>query len=306
MVTTIDLPVISHVTSASLKEPLLGLMLTLEPRRVQEVAAGMKLSLPARAQPCRTLSIETLAAPLVQALVRLVSLLGESPLLIAWVAPLLQEEIIVRLLLGPHGQQLQHLVADGPARDILTDESLLMDSRLEPPILTRLFQRLNGDLSSDNGIPITIEEAADFFKAVPSIRDKMITLQRVGLDYIRLGQQATTLSGGEAQRVKLAKELSRRATGRTLYILDEPTTGLHFDDVKKLLEVLHTLVEGGNTVLVIEHSLEVIKTADWVVDMGPEGGDGGGRVVVAGPPEQVAACRQSHTGRYLAPYLSRA
>ena len=155
-------------------------------------------------------------------------------------------------------------------------------------------------------LDMTIEEAADFFKAVPSIRDKMITLQRVGLDYIRLGQQATTLSGGEAQRVKLAKELSRRATGRTLYILDEPTTGLHFDDVKKLLEVLHALVEGGNTVLVIEHSLEVIKTADWVVDMGPEGGDGGGRVVVAGPPEQVATCRQSHTGRYLAPYLSRA
>ncbi|MEW5729280.1 MAG: excinuclease ABC subunit UvrA, partial [Pseudomonadota bacterium] len=154
-------------------------------------------------------------------------------------------------------------------------------------------------------LDMTIEEAAEFFKAVPSIRDKMLTLQRVGLDYIHLGQQATTLSGGEAQRVKLAKELSRRATGRTLYILDEPTTGLHFEDVRKLLEVLHTLVEGGNTVLVIEHNLEVIKTADWIIDMGPEGGDGGGRVVVAGTPEDVAACPESYTGRYLAPYVGR-
>lgn len=152
-------------------------------------------------------------------------------------------------------------------------------------------------------LDMTIEESADFFKAVPSIRDKMHTLQRVGLDYIHLGQQATTLSGGEAQRVKLAKELSRRATGRTLYILDEPTTGLHFEDVRKLLEVLHALVESGNTVLVIEHNLEVIKTADWIIDMGPEGGDGGGRVVVAGTPEEVAACPASHTGQYLKPYL---
>ncbi|HTH15273.1 MAG TPA: excinuclease ABC subunit UvrA [Magnetospirillum sp.] len=154
-------------------------------------------------------------------------------------------------------------------------------------------------------LDMTIEEAAEFFKAVPAIRDKMVTLQRVGLDYIHLGQQATTLSGGEAQRVKLAKELSRRATGRTLYILDEPTTGLHFEDVRKLLEVLHTLVEGGNTVLVIEHNLEVIKTADWIIDMGPEGGDGGGRVVAAGTPEEVASCAASYTGRYLAPYLGK-
>jgi excinuclease ABC, A subunit len=154
-------------------------------------------------------------------------------------------------------------------------------------------------------LDMTIEEAADFFKAVPSIRDKMLTLRSVGLDYIHLGQQATTLSGGEAQRVKLAKELSRRATGRTLYILDEPTTGLHFEDVRKLLEVLHTLVEGGNTVLVIEHNLEVIKTADWIIDMGPEGGDGGGTVVAAGTPEDVAACKDSYTGRYLAPYLGK-
>ncbi len=155
-------------------------------------------------------------------------------------------------------------------------------------------------------LDMTVEEAADFFKAVPAIRDKMETLKRVGLGYIHLGQQATTLSGGEAQRVKLAKELSRRATGGTLYILDEPTTGLHFDDVKKLLEVLHTLVEAGNTVLVIEHNLEVIKTADWILDLGPDGGTGGGQIVAQGTPEKVAANPASHTGRYLAPYLRNA
>ncbi len=154
-------------------------------------------------------------------------------------------------------------------------------------------------------LDMTVEEAALFFQAVPAIRDKMETLRRVGLDYIHLGQQATTLSGGEAQRVKLAKELSRRATGRTLYILDEPTTGLHFEDVRKLLEVLQALVESGNTVLVIEHNLEVIKTADWVIDLGPEGGSGGGRVVAAGTPEAVVVCHDSHTGRYLAPVLER-
>jgi excinuclease ABC subunit A len=154
-------------------------------------------------------------------------------------------------------------------------------------------------------LDMTIEEAAEFFKAVPSIRDKMETLCRVGLDYIHLGQQATTLSGGEAQRVKLSKELSRRATGRTLYILDEPTTGLHFEDVRKLMEVLHSLVEAGNTVLVIEHNLEVIKTADWVVDLGPEGGDGGGQIIAQGPPEVIAKTKASHTGHYLAPILKR-
>ncbi|CUW40243.1 ATPase and DNA damage recognition protein of nucleotide excision repair excinuclease UvrABC [Magnetospirillum sp. XM-1] len=154
-------------------------------------------------------------------------------------------------------------------------------------------------------LDMTVEEAADFFKAVPAIRDKMVTLQRVGLDYIHLGQQATTLSGGEAQRVKLAKELSKRSTGRTLYILDEPTTGLHFEDVRKLLEVIQALVDAGNTVLVIEHNLEVIKTADWIVDLGPEGGDGGGRIVAAGTPEDVAACAQSYTGQYLGPILGR-
>ena len=132
------------------------------------------------------------------------------------------------------------------------------------------------DKSIADVLDMTVEEGADFFKAVPSIRDKLETLARVGLGYIHIGQQATTLSGGEAQRIKLAKELSRRATGRTLYILDEPTTGLHFHDVAKLLEVLHELADAGNTVVVIEHNLEVIKTADWIIDMGPEGGDGGG------------------------------
>lgn len=152
-------------------------------------------------------------------------------------------------------------------------------------------------------LEMTVEEAAEFFKAVPSIRNKMETLERVGLGYIQVGQAATTLSGGEAQRVKLAKELSRRATGRTLYILDEPTTGLHWEDVKKLLEVLHALVDQGNTVVVIEHNLEVIKTADWIVDLGPEGGDGGGQIVAQGTPEEVASTEGSYTGAFLAPYL---
>ena len=152
-------------------------------------------------------------------------------------------------------------------------------------------------------LDMTVDEGAEFFKAVPAIRDKLVTLQQVGLGYIHVGQPATTLSGGEAQRVKLAKELSRRATGRTLYILDEPTTGLHFEDVRKLLEVLHTLVDQGNTIVVIEHNLEVIKTADWVIDLGPGGGDKGGRLVAAGTPEDVAAVPESYTGQYLAPYL---
>ncbi|MDV2987677.1 UNVERIFIED_CONTAM: excinuclease ABC subunit UvrA [Methylobacteriaceae bacterium AG10] len=154
-------------------------------------------------------------------------------------------------------------------------------------------------------LDMTVEEAADLFKAVPSIREKMETLARVGLHYVHVGQQATTLSGGEAQRVKLSKELSKRATGRTLYILDEPTTGLHFHDVAKLMEVLHELVEQGNTVVVIEHNLEVIKTADWVIDMGPEGGDGGGQVVAQGTPEEIAASTASHTGRFLREVLAR-
>ncbi|MBK5947432.1 excinuclease ABC subunit A [Rhodobacter veldkampii DSM 11550] len=152
-------------------------------------------------------------------------------------------------------------------------------------------------------LEMTVEDAQEFFKAVPAIREKMDALVEVGLGYIKVGQQATTLSGGEAQRVKLSKELSRRATGRTLYILDEPTTGLHFEDVKKLLEVLHSLVDQGNTVVVIEHNLDVVKTADWIIDIGPEGGDGGGEVVALGTPEQVAKVGRSHTGHYLAPML---
>lgn len=154
-------------------------------------------------------------------------------------------------------------------------------------------------------LDMTVEEAVDFFKAVPSIRDKMVTLSKVGLDYIHLGQQATTLSGGEAQRVKLAKELSKRATGKTIYILDEPTTGLHFDDIKKLLEVLHVLVDQGNTVVVIEHNLEVIKTADHIIDIGPEGGFKGGRIVAQGSPEKICTVQESYTGKYLKSYLQK-
>lgn len=154
-------------------------------------------------------------------------------------------------------------------------------------------------------LDMTVEDAAKFFSAVPAISSKMDTLVQVGLGYVKVGQQATTLSGGEAQRVKLAKELSKRATGRTLYILDEPTTGLHFDDVRKLLEVLHELVDAGNTVVVIEHNLDVVKTADWVLDLGPEGGDGGGRMVAAGTPEDIAANKESWTGKFLAETFRR-
>ncbi len=148
-------------------------------------------------------------------------------------------------------------------------------------------------------LDMTVDEGAEFFSAVPAIRDKMVMLRRVGLGYIKIGQQATTLSGGEAQRVKLSKELSRRSTGKTVYILDEPTTGLHFEDVRKLLEVLHALVEQGNTVIVIEHNLEIVKTADWIIDLGPGGGDKGGSVVAAGPPEKVCQVEESFTGQYL-------
>ncbi len=155
-------------------------------------------------------------------------------------------------------------------------------------------------------LDMTVEDAAEFFKAVPGIRDRMRMLEEVGLGYIKVGQQATTLSGGEAQRVKLSKELSRRATGNTLYILDEPTTGLHFEDVRKLLDVLHALVEQGNTVVVIEHNLDVIKTADWIIDLGPEGGVKGGEIVAEGTPEEVAANERSFTGQYLKPMLERA
>ncbi|MEE3165302.1 MAG: excinuclease ABC subunit UvrA, partial [Pseudomonadota bacterium] len=152
---------------------------------------------------------------------------------------------------------------------------------------------------------MTVDEAYKLFKAVPSIRDKMETLQRVGLGYIKVGQQANTLSGGEAQRVKLSKELSKRATGRTFYVLDEPTTGLHFHDIKKLLKVLHELVDQGNTVVVIEHNLDVIKTADWIIDVGPEGGDNGGKIIGQGTPEKIAALKSSYTGQFLKNVLSQ-
>jgi excinuclease ABC subunit A len=154
-------------------------------------------------------------------------------------------------------------------------------------------------------LELTVEQALVYFDAVPSIARKLQTLMDVGLSYLRLGQSATTLSGGEAQRVKLSLELSKRSTGRTFYILDEPTTGLHFQDIALLLEVLNQLVEAGNTVVVIEHNLDVIKTADWVIDMGPEGGDGGGQIVAQGTPELIAATKASHTGYYLAPVLKR-
>ena len=148
-------------------------------------------------------------------------------------------------------------------------------------------------------LDMTADEALDFFENLPRIREKVATLVEVGLGYIKLGQSSTTLSGGEAQRVKLATELSRRSTGRTMYILDEPTTGLHMYDVHKLLEVLQKLVDAGNTVLVIEHNLDVIKTADHIIDLGPEGGDGGGKILICGTPEEVAACPESYTGQYL-------
>jgi excinuclease ABC subunit A len=155
-------------------------------------------------------------------------------------------------------------------------------------------------------LDMPIEEAATFFEAIPAIHRHLKTLVDVGLGYVRLGQPATTLSGGEAQRVKLASELQRRSTGRTIYVLDEPTTGLHFEDIRKLLGVLTKLVESGNTVIVIEHNLDVIKSADWLIDMGPEGGSGGGAIVATGSPDQVAANDKSYTGQFLKPFLARA
>ena len=161
------------------------------------------------------------------------------------------------------------------------------------------------DKSIADVLDMTVEDAAEFFKAVPSIRDKMETLKDVGLTYIKVGQQANTLSGGEAQRVKLSKELSKRSTGKTLYILDEPTTGLHFEDVRKLLEVLHKLVDQGNTVVVIEHNLDVIKTADYIIDIGPEGGHKGGEIIAQGTPEDISKAKGSYTGLYLKPMLGK-
>ena len=150
---------------------------------------------------------------------------------------------------------------------------------------------------------VTVEDAVDFFENVPSVRRKIETLNDVGLSYIKLGQPSTELSGGEAQRIKLATELSKRSTGKTIYILDEPTTGLHFADVHKLVDILHKLAEGGNTVVVIEHNLDVIKTADYIIDMGPEGGDRGGTVIAKGTPEEVAKVKKSYTGQYVKKYL---
>lgn len=155
------------------------------------------------------------------------------------------------------------------------------------------------DKSIADVLDLTVDEAYKFFDAIPSIKSRLDLLRQVGLGYIKLGQPATTLSGGEAQRIKLSKELSKRATGKTLYILDEPTTGLHFEDINKLLKVLHALVEQGNSVVVIEHNLDVIKTADYIVDIGPEGGDGGGRIIAKGTPEQVAKVKESYTAKYL-------
>lgn len=156
----------------------------------------------------------------------------------------------------------------------------------------------------DEVLEMTVEDAREFFDPVPVIARKLQTLMDVGLSYIRLGQAATTLSGGEAQRVKLARELSKRDTGKTLYILDEPTTGLHFHDIQQLLTVLHQLRDRGNTIVVIEHNLDVIKTADWIVDLGPEGGSGGGQIIATGTPEQVAQIEGSHTARFLKPLLT--
>ena len=153
-------------------------------------------------------------------------------------------------------------------------------------------------------LDMTVRQALDFFRNHAAIRGRLQTLHDVGLEYIRLGQPATTLSGGEAQRVKLSRELGKRSTGRTLFILDEPTTGLHFADIRKLLEVLNRLVDAGNTIIVIEHNLDVVKSADWIVDLGPEGGDAGGRIVARGTPETVALRKRSHTGKFLRPLLS--
>ena len=154
-------------------------------------------------------------------------------------------------------------------------------------------------------LDMTVDEGIDFFENVPRIREKLALLSEVGLGYIKLGQSATTLSGGEAQRIKLSKELSRRSTGKTLYILDEPTTGLHFNDVKQLLKILQRLVDQGNTVIVIEHNLEVIKVADYIYDLGPEGGDGGGQIIAHGTPEEIAKSERSYTGKYLKKYLKK-
>ena len=185
--------------------------------------------------------------------------------------------------------------------DVYVECEMCKGKRYNRETLEILFR----NKSISDVLNMTVEEGRKFFKAVPSIRNKLDALSRVGLDYVKIGQRATTLSGGEAQRVKLAKELARRATGKTLYILDEPTTGLHYDDVKKLLDVLQELVNQGNTVIVIEHNMEVIKTADWIIDLGPEGGNKGGKIIVSGTPEKVSQNKESFTGNYLSSYLNK-
>ena len=172
-------------------------------------------------------------------------------------------------------------------------------------MITKTLEILFKEKNVYEVLQMTIEEATPFFKDIPQVENKLKTLNEVGLGYLTLGQPAPTLSGGEAQRVKLATELSKRASGRTLYLLDEPTTGLHFEDVKGLLEVLHKLVDKGNSVVIIEHNLDVIKTADWLIDLGPEGGDRGGELVIAGTPEEIARHADSHTGHYLRRVLKK-
>jgi len=171
--------------------------------------------------------------------------------------------------------------------------------------ITETFVKDNNLVDLTDVLDMTVEEALEFFKNVPKIQNKIQSLYDVGLSYVKLGQPSTELSGGEAQRIKLATELSRKSTGKTIYILDEPTTGLHFADVHKLVEILRRLSDGGNTVVVIEHNLDVIKTADYIIDMGPEGGDGGGTVIAQGTPEEICEVKQSYTGRFLKPYLEK-
>ena len=183
--------------------------------------------------------------------------------------------------------------------DIFVTCDICQGARYNRETLTACYKNKN----ISQVLNMTVEEAADFFAAIPSINRKLETLINVGLGYITIGQSATTLSGGEAQRIKLAKELSKRSTGATLYILDEPTTGLHFHDVKKLLEVLVTLRDQGNTIVIIEHNLDVVKNADWIIDLGPEGGKGGGNILAMGPPEKIVQEKTSHTGKFLKNYL---
>ena len=207
----------------------------------------------------------------------------------------------LEVLAGVAARLARHILRR-PLRDDLAAAHAAVRPEVEHPV--RRLDHVEVVLDHHHAVAL-VDQALEFFKAVPRVRDILALLHRVGLDYIHVGQQATTLSGGEAQRVKLAKELSRRSTGQTLYILDEPTTGLHFEDVRKLLEVLQRLVDQGNSVVVIEHNLDVIKVADWILDLGPEGGVRGGEIVAEGTPETVAANPRSYTGGYLKPMLAK-